>query len=34
MGENIKDRSTANIVGKKQKQQSPRKDWKNQKQDG
>ena len=28
------DRSTANNIGKKQKQQIPRQDWKNQKQDG
>ena len=28
------DRSTANNVGKKQKKQIPREDWKNQKQDG
>ena len=34
MGENIVDRSTANNVGEKQKQQIPRQDWKNQKQDG
>ena len=34
MGENIMDRSTANNVGKKQKKQIPREDWKNQKQDG
>ena len=34
MGENITDCSTANNVGKKQKQQNPRQDWKNQEQDG
>ena len=33
MGENYIDRSTAYIVGKKQKQQIS-KDWKNQEQDG
>ena len=33
MGENIVDRSTANNVGKKQKQQIPRQDRKIQKQD-
>ena len=34
MGENIKDRSTANNVGKKQKQHFSKQDWKNQEQNG
>ena len=34
MGENIVDRSTANNVGKKQKQQISKQDWKNQEQEG